>query len=60
MLSFVYNLCTCREKPRDEPWFELDNKKIPLLLNVSQCKLLLEDFYPVVEHTTEVLEKDPS
>jgi len=33
--------------------------KIPFLLNFAQCQLLLSDFYPAIEHTTEVLKKDP-
>lgn len=48
-----------REKPHDEEWIELRSQKIPLLLNFSQCKLLADDFYPVIEHCTEVLEIDP-
>lgn len=48
-----------REKPGDEEFVKLDEMKIPFLLNYAQCKLCLEDFYPVIEHTTEVLKKQP-
>lgn len=48
-----------REKPRDVEWLRLDLIKIPLLLNFSQCKLIAEDYYPVIEHCTTVVEKDP-
>uniref|UniRef100_A0A1B6LD13 peptidylprolyl isomerase n=1 Tax=Graphocephala atropunctata TaxID=36148 RepID=A0A1B6LD13_9HEMI len=48
-----------REKPRDVEWNELNDKKLPLLLNYAQCKLLQEDFYPVIEHCTSVLEFEP-
>jgi len=48
-----------REKPHDEEWLALREQKIPLLLNFSQCKLLASEFYPVIEHCTEVLEIDP-
>ncbi|XP_054724004.1 AH receptor-interacting protein-like isoform X2 [Uloborus diversus] len=48
-----------REKPGDEEWLVLDKMKIPLLLNYAQCKLLEKDYYPVIEYTTTVLEKDP-
>jgi hypothetical protein len=48
-----------REKPRDIEWNELNAKKIPLLLNYAQCKLLLQDYYAVIEHCTTVLEFDP-
>ncbi|KAK7485440.1 hypothetical protein BaRGS_00023388 [Batillaria attramentaria] len=46
------------EKPGDPEWVELDKKKIPLLLNYSQCKLLTEDYYTAITHTTDVLKKD--
>ncbi|XP_013389110.1 AH receptor-interacting protein [Lingula anatina] len=48
-----------KEKPHSEEWSELQDRKIPFLLNYSQCLLLLEDYYPVIEHTTTVLERDP-
>ena len=32
---------------------------MPLLLNFAQCKLSKKEYYPVIEHTTEVLESDP-
>uniref|UniRef100_T1J6F3 peptidylprolyl isomerase n=1 Tax=Strigamia maritima TaxID=126957 RepID=T1J6F3_STRMM len=47
-----------KEKPGDEEWNELDKMKIPLLLNYSQCQLLQNEYYSVIEHTTTVLEKD--
>ena len=48
-----------REKPQDDEWLALRGQKLPLLLNYSQCKLLMEDYYPVIEHCTEALEIDP-
>ena len=48
-----------REKPGDAEYVALDMKKVPLLLNYSQCKLFLQDYYAVIEHTTEVINKDP-
>ena len=30
-----------------------------MLLNFAQCKLSKKEYYPVIEHTTEVLESDP-
>ena len=47
-----------REKPQDEEWSELRKQKVPLLLNYAQCKLSLNDYYPVIEHCSEVLEID--
>lgn len=48
-----------REKPHDEEWNRLQELKLPLLLNFSQCKLLLGDYYPVIEHCSTVLEASP-
>ncbi|KAH9502844.1 hypothetical protein Btru_074609 [Bulinus truncatus] len=47
------------EKPGDEDWQRLDEMKRPLLLNFSQCKLLTHDYYPVITHTSDVLNRDP-
>lgn len=47
-----------REKPGDDEWTKLDKMKIPFLLNFSQCKLLLGEYYEVIKHTSTVLEKD--
>nr|XP_053637343.1 AH receptor-interacting protein-like [Cherax quadricarinatus] len=48
-----------REKPGDEEWLKLNEMKMPLLLNYSQCQLLQGEYYSVIEHCTTVLEKDP-
>lgn len=48
-----------REKPGEEEWDELLKLKIPLLLNLAQCRLNLQDYYPVIEHCTEVLDHQP-
>lgn len=45
------------EKPHDTEWNELAALKVPLLLNYSQCKLLERDYYAVIEHCSEVLDK---
>jgi len=59
--SLVLVCCNaeCREKPGDEDFVKLDEMKIPFLLNFAQCQLLLSDYYPAIEHTTEVLKRDP-
>lgn len=49
-----------REKPGEEEWLDLEKLKIPILLNYAQCKLVKKDYYPVIEYTSTVLEKDPS
>lgn len=48
-----------REKPGEPEWQDLIDMKVPLLLNYSQCKLSLKDYYPVIEHCTEVMEHQP-
>ncbi|XP_026678300.1 aryl-hydrocarbon-interacting protein-like 1, partial [Diaphorina citri] len=48
-----------KEKPNDEDWKKLNDLKIPILLNYSQCKLDQKDYYSVIEHTTTVLTYDP-
>ena len=49
-----------REKPGEVEWDELLKLKIPLLLNLAQCRLSLSDYYPVIEHCTEVLDTQPA
>ncbi|XP_071445816.1 AH receptor-interacting protein [Hetaerina americana] len=48
-----------KEKPGDEEWLVLQNMKIPLLLNFSQCKLIQSDYYTVIEHCSTVLKSEP-
>uniref|UniRef100_A0A671MZX0 Aryl-hydrocarbon-interacting protein-like 1 n=1 Tax=Sinocyclocheilus anshuiensis TaxID=1608454 RepID=A0A671MZX0_9TELE len=46
-----------REMPGDEDYINLDRLIIPLVLNYCQCMLELEEYYEVIEHTTELLDK---
>ncbi|XP_058804004.1 aryl-hydrocarbon-interacting protein-like 1 [Phymastichus coffea] len=48
------------EKPHDTEWLNLNEMKIPLLLNYAQCKLLNKEYYSVIEHCTTVLKTDPN
>jgi len=48
-----------KEKPNDDEWNALDRVKVPLLSNYAQCKMLQKDYYAVIEHTNEVLKRDP-
>ncbi len=43
--------------PGDEDYINLDRIIIPLVLNYCQCMLELEEYYEVIEHTTELLDK---
>lgn len=49
-----------QEKPGDEEWKVLDDMKIPLLSNYSQCQLLMKEYYKVIEHCSEVIKRDPN
>uniref|UniRef100_A0A3Q1IV80 AIP/AIPL N-terminal FKBP-type PPIase domain-containing protein n=1 Tax=Anabas testudineus TaxID=64144 RepID=A0A3Q1IV80_ANATE len=46
-----------REMPGDIDYINLGRMIIPLELNYCQCMLELEEYYEVIEHTTELLEK---
>ncbi|XP_076381316.1 AH receptor-interacting protein-like [Megalopta genalis] len=46
------------EKPNEKEWLALNELKIPLLLNYSQCKLMLKEYYAVIEHCTTILKHD--
>lgn len=48
-----------KEKPGDEEWNELESLRLPLLSNFSQCRLTLKDYYPVINYTNQILDKDP-
>jgi AH receptor-interacting protein len=48
-----------REKPNDIEWNELNEQKLPILLNYSLCKFNLNDFYSCIEHCDKVLEFQP-
>ena len=47
-----------RKKPKSDEWEAIERRKVPLLLNYSQCMLLKGDFAEVIRHTTTVLEVD--
>uniref|UniRef100_A0A3B5MDY9 Aryl hydrocarbon receptor interacting protein like 2 n=1 Tax=Xiphophorus couchianus TaxID=32473 RepID=A0A3B5MDY9_9TELE len=46
-----------REMPGDVDYINLGRMIVPLELNYCQCMLELEEYYEVIEHTTELLEK---
>lgn len=56
ILSF--RLCLwVKEMPGDADHINLGRMIVPLELNYCQCMLELEEYYEVIEHTTELLEK---
>lgn len=48
-----------KERAHDPEWDELASLKVPLLLNYSQCRLLAQDYYSVIQYCNEVLELQP-
>ncbi len=56
-LSYLEEM-TIKEKPNSETWDLLAQRKIPFLLNYSQCKLSMGDYADVIRHTSTVLEID--
>ena len=49
-----------KEKPHSDSWNSFEEKKVPLLLNYAQCKLIMKDYAEVIRHTSTVLEFDPN
>ncbi|XP_077164776.1 uncharacterized protein LOC143822945 [Paroedura picta] len=47
-----------KEKPREEEWLHLEELMTPLVLNYCQCQLEMGEYYEVLEHTTDLLQKD--
>ncbi|XP_003227131.2 aryl-hydrocarbon-interacting protein-like 1 [Anolis carolinensis] len=47
-----------KEKPWEEDWLKLENLITPLVLNYCQCQLELGEYYEVLEHTTDLLQKN--
>ncbi|PAA90412.1 hypothetical protein BOX15_Mlig021722g1, partial [Macrostomum lignano] len=47
------------ERPQDTKWLELDKAKVPFLLNLAQCQLLLGDNYQTIRLCTEALSREP-
>lgn len=49
-----------KEKPGTKEWSDYDLKKIPLLSNLLQCNLYMEDYYSAIRHADQVLERSPN
>ncbi|KAL4716688.1 hypothetical protein ACJJTC_004807 [Scirpophaga incertulas] len=47
-----------RERKTDDEWIKLNKIKLPILSNYAQCKLILGDYYAVIEHCNTILEHD--
>ncbi|XP_069782922.1 AH receptor-interacting protein isoform X2 [Narcine bancroftii] len=46
-----------KERPGDEQWMMLDQMVTSLLLNYCQCKMLLQEYYEVIEYCTSIINK---
>ncbi|KAM3933671.1 aryl-hydrocarbon-interacting protein-like 1 isoform 1-T1 [Leptodactylus fuscus] len=57
-LICLKNLQT-KEKPWEVPWMKLEKMINTLILNYCQCLLRLEEYYEVLEHTTDLIQHHP-
>ncbi len=58
-LGYLESL-SIREKPQSAEWNRIEEMKVPLLLNYSQCQLLLQEYSEVIRQTSKILEFDPN
>ncbi|KAM6946307.1 aryl-hydrocarbon-interacting protein-like 1 [Aplochiton taeniatus] len=49
----------CKEKAWETPWLKLEKMANTLTLNVCQCLLRLEEYYEVIEHTSDIINQHP-
>ena len=56
---FLMALFLCSEKPRDTEWLSLNDTKVAILVNYSQCQLVNKEYYSVIEHCSTALEYQP-
>uniref|UniRef100_A0A3Q4H486 Aryl-hydrocarbon-interacting protein-like 1 n=1 Tax=Neolamprologus brichardi TaxID=32507 RepID=A0A3Q4H486_NEOBR len=48
-----------KEKAWDVPWMKLEKMANTLTLNYCQCLLRMEEYYEVIEHTTDITNQHP-
>lgn len=48
-----------QEKAWDVPWLKLEKMANTLTLNYCQCLLRMEEYYEVIEHTTDIINQHP-
>uniref|UniRef100_A0A673GC27 Aryl-hydrocarbon-interacting protein-like 1 n=1 Tax=Sinocyclocheilus rhinocerous TaxID=307959 RepID=A0A673GC27_9TELE len=48
-----------KEKAWEAPWLRLEKMANTLTLNYCQCLLLMEEYYEVIEHTTDIINQHP-
>lgn len=58
-------MCVCvlcipnQEKAWDAPWMKLEKMANTLTLNYCQCLLRTEEYYEVIEHTSDIINQHP-
>ncbi|XP_069617364.1 aryl-hydrocarbon-interacting protein-like 1 [Ranitomeya imitator] len=57
-LICLKNLQT-KEKPWEVPWMKLEKMINTLILNYCQCLLRMEEYYEVLEHTSDLIQHHP-
>lgn len=63
--ALIHLMCVCaraarvfvQEMPGDVDYINLGRMIVPLELNYCQCMLEMEEYYEVIEHMDELLEK---
>uniref|UniRef100_A0A7N6AVW5 Aryl-hydrocarbon-interacting protein-like 1 n=1 Tax=Anabas testudineus TaxID=64144 RepID=A0A7N6AVW5_ANATE len=48
-----------KEKAWDVPWLKLEKMANTLTLNYCQCLLRMEEYYEVIEHTSDIINQHP-
>lgn len=48
-----------QEKAWEAPWLKLEKMANMLTLNYCQCLLRMEEYYEVIEHTTDIINQHP-
>ncbi|KAG7470592.1 hypothetical protein MATL_G00115410 [Megalops atlanticus] len=48
-----------KEKAWDAPWLKLEKMAHTLTLNYCQCLLRMDEYYEVIEHTTDIINQHP-
>uniref|UniRef100_A0A8C2Q5M2 Aryl-hydrocarbon-interacting protein-like 1 n=1 Tax=Cyprinus carpio TaxID=7962 RepID=A0A8C2Q5M2_CYPCA len=48
-----------KEKAWEAPWLRLEKMANTLTLNYCQCLLRMEEYYEVIEHTTDIINQHP-
>ncbi len=48
-----------QEKAWEAPWLRLEKMGNTLTFNYCQCLLHMEEYYEVIEHTTDIINQHP-